>query len=116
MSYHQAHISYQGFDTAYRVRNSRTGQYSSAMIPSSEVPRDLTSWNTEAGALRNLSDLQLAMSTELNRIGQIIEGIKPAEAISPHYKSYVLGLLDELGQKWLYGQRTQGYVRIILRC
>ena len=92
-----------GFDGAYRVRNAQTGQYAPFMIPPSETPRDLSNWISEARAVNNLSDLQLAMSTELVRLGHIIESVKSAESMSEHFKSYIFGLIRELRQKWLDG-------------
>lgn len=96
----KAHL---GFDGAYRVRNAQTGQYAPFMIPPSETPRDLSNWISEARAANNLSDLQLAMSTELVRLGHIIESVKSAESMSEHFKNYIFGLIRELRQKWLDG-------------
>lgn len=92
-----------GFDGAYRVRNAQTGQYAPFMIPSSETPRDLTNWIQEARAVNNLSDLQLAMSVELVRLGHVIEGVKSSESSSEHFKEYIFDLIRDLRQKWLEG-------------
>lgn len=73
------------------------------MIPSHEAVHDLSNWIAEARSVNNLSDLQLAFSVEINRIGHVMEGLQSAETTSKHFREYILDLLKTFRIKWLDG-------------